>query len=184
MSRKRLSLLVLLTAAALAAAGVAAAGRLGGPSVQAASATFNATTVVRENQATCSVNGGDTFQATLARYAGTASSSDPRLDGPLAIRAWSIVDTTTGVGHVVGLFWIRGTPGHAHGVLNAAVSGGKASGLARGWVRHPFGRLVASLGATFAPNAGFSSGSLGTGSTMGAGFIRSGGWCRPPHRRH
>ena len=46
MSRKRLTLLGLIMAAALAAAGVAAAHR-GAPSVQSVTATFNATTVTQ-----------------------------------------------------------------------------------------------------------------------------------------
>jgi hypothetical protein len=179
MSKKRFVLLGLLVTAALAAAGVAAAhGRA--PSVQSASATFDATTVAQRFQATCSVNGGDTFEATRAVYTGTASSSDPRLAGALTIRAWSLVDTTNGVGHVFGIFHIKGAGTRAHGTLNAALSAGKASGIARGFVRHQWGRIVTSLGATFDPNAGFSSGSLG-GSTTGAGFIRSGRWCHPPH---
>ena len=179
MTRKRLALLGLFVAAALAAAGVATAHR-GAPSVQSVSATFNATTVTQRYLTTCSVNGGDTFQATRAVYTGEATSSDPRLAGALRIRAWSLVDTTNGVGHVFGVFHIRGTGTRAHGTLNAALSDGKASGLARGFVRHSWGRIVASLGATFDPSAGFSSGSLG-GSTTGAGFIRSGRWCHPPH---
>ncbi len=180
MSRKRLSLFVLLAAVALVGAGVAAAGHRA-PSVQAASATFDATTVTQHYMTTCSVNGGDTFQATGATYTGRATSSDPRLAGAVTIRAWSLVDTTNGVGHVFGIFRIRGTgPNRAHGTLNAAVSGGKASGLARGFVRGPWGHLVASLGATFDPGAGFSEGSIGS-STPGAGFLRSGRWCHPPH---
>ena len=87
MSRKRLSLFVLPVATALAAAGVAAAGALRGPSVEAASATFAATTVSHQYQVTCSVNGGDTFQATRAVYTGEATSSDPRLAG--GILRWS-----------------------------------------------------------------------------------------------
>lgn len=180
MSGKRLSLFVLLAAAALTAAGVAAAGRHA-PSVQAVSATFDAAAVSQKYQTTCSVNGGDTFQATRATYAGTASSSDPRLAGAITIRAWSLVDTTNGVGHVFGIFRIHGTgPNHARGTLNAAISGGKASGLARGFVGGPWGHLVASLGASFDPSAGFSSGSIGAG-TDGAGFLRSGRWCHPPN---
>lgn len=179
MSRKRLALLGLFVAAALVAVGVAGArGRA--PSIQAASATFDATTVAQRFQATCSVNGGDTFEATRAVYTGTASSSDPRLAGALTIRAWSLVDTTNGVGHVFGIFHIKGTGTRAHGTLNAALASGKASGIARGFVRHQWGHIVASLGSTFDPNAGFSDGSLG-GSTSGAGFIRSGRWCHPPH---
>jgi hypothetical protein len=179
MSRKRLALLGLVAVAALSPVGVAAArGRA--TSVQAAGATFAATTVSNIDQVTCSVTGGDTFQATVATYTGASSSSDPRLAGALRIRAWSLVDTTNGVGHVFGRFFIRGTGTRAHGTLNAALANGKASGIARGFVRHPWGRIVASLGTTFDPNTGFSTGSLG-GSTSGAGFIRSGRWCHPPH---
>jgi hypothetical protein len=179
MSRKRLGLLGLFIATALAIAGVAAA-RSNGPTVQAASATFDAATVSQKYQATCSVNGGDTFRATRAIYTGVAASDDPRLAGALTIRAWSLVDTSNGVGHVYGVFHIKGAGTRAHGTLNAALSDGKASGIARGFVRRQWGRIVASLGSTFDPNAGFSLGSLG-GSTSGAGFIRSGRWCAPPN---
>src|SRR5579884_2699641 len=117
MSRKRLALLGLIMATALAAAGAAAAHR-GAPSVQSVSAQFNATTVSQRYLTTCSVNGGDTFQATKAMYTGTATSSDPRLSGALTIRAWSLVDTTNGVGHVYGHFRIVGTGTRAHGTLN------------------------------------------------------------------
>jgi len=178
MSRKRLSLFVLLAVAALVGAGVAAAGHRA-PSVQSVTATFDAAAVTQRYLTTCSVNGGDTFQATRAVYTGTAASSDPRLAGDLTIRAWSLVDTTNGVGHLFGTFRIKGTGNNrAHGTLNAAISGGKASGLARGFTRGPWGHVVASLGATFDPVAGFSSGSIGSG-TAGAGFLRSGRWCHP-----
>ena len=180
MSRKRISVFVLLAAAALISAGVAAAHRKA-PSVQSVSATFDAATVTQHSLTTCSVNGGDTFQATRATYTGTASSSDPRLTGALTIHAWSLVDTTNGVGHLFGTFRINGLGrNRAHGTLNAAIAGGNASGIARGFTGGPWGHLVASLGSTFDPVAGFSSGSIGTGTT-GAGFLRSGRWCHPPH---
>ena len=180
MTRKRLTVLVLIAATALIGAGVAVA-KHGPPSVQSASATFDATTVSQHYQTTCSVNGGDTFEATRATYTGTAASSDPRLAGALTIHAWSLVDTTNGVGHLYGTFRIKGTDrNHVHGTLNAAIAGGKASGLARGFTRAPWGHLVASLGSTFDPTTGFSSGSIGSG-TAGAGFLRSGRWCHPPH---
>jgi hypothetical protein len=180
MSKKRLGLLGLFVVVmALVAAGVAAArGRA--PSVQSAAATFTATTVSQKSQVTCSVSGGDTFEATRATYTGASTSSDPRLAGALTIRAWSLVDLASGVGHVYGVFHIKGTGTGAHGTLNAALSGGNASGLARGFVRHQYGRMIASLGSTFDPSAGFADGSLG-GSTTGAGFIHSGRWCHPPH---
>ena len=180
MSRKRFALLGVVVAAALTAVGVAAAHR-GAPSVQSVTATFDATTVTQHYLTTCSVNGGDTFQATRAKYTGTATSADPRLAGALTIRAWSLVDTTNGVGHLYGTFRIEGGGNQrAHGTLNAAISGGNASGLARGFVRGKWGHVVASLGAAFSPTAGFSSGSIGS-STVGAGFLRSGRWCHPPN---
>jgi hypothetical protein len=180
MCRKRLALSALsVVVAALVTAGVAAArGR--GPSAEAATATFVATAVSQRYQVTCSVNGGDPFEATRATYSGAAVSSDPRLAGTLTIRAWSLVDTASGVGHLYGTFHIRGAGAGAHGTLNAALSGGKASGLARGSVRGRYGRLVASLGSSFDPSTGFADGALGS-STTGAGFIRSGRWCHPPH---
>ena len=180
MSRKRLVLFGFIMTVALAASGVAAAHR-GAPSVQSVSASFDATTVSQHYLTTCSVNGGDTFQATRATYTGTATSSDARLTGALTIHAWSLVDTTNGVGHLYGTFRIVGTGrDRAHGTLNAAIADGTASGLARGFVRGRWGHIVASLGASFSPTAGFSSGSIGTG-TAGAGFLRSGRWCHPPH---
>jgi hypothetical protein len=171
---------VLIVATALIGAGVAVA-KHGPPSVQSVSATFDASTVTQRYLTTCSVNGGDTFQAARAMYTGTATSSDPRLTGALTIRAWSLVDTTNGVGHLYGTFRIKGTGrNRAHGTLNAAIAGGNASGLARGFTGGPWGHLVASLGAKFDPTAGFSSGSIGS-STVGAGFLRSGRWCHPPN---
>ena len=106
--------------------------RAPGPVGAGGSATFDATSVSQHSLTTCSVNGGDTYQATRATYTGTSSSSDPRLAGAITIRAWSLVDTTNGVGHVYGLWRIRGAKANAHGTLNAALSGGKASGLATG----------------------------------------------------
>ena len=180
MSKKRLALLGIIVAAALAAAGVAAAhGRA--PSVQSVSATFDAPTVTQRYQTTCSVNGGDTFQATKAIYTGAAASSDPRLTGTLTIRAWSLVDTNNGVGHLFGTFRINGVGrSRAHGTLNAAIAGGQASGIARGFTGGEWGHLVASMGSTFDPSTGFSQGSIGSG-TAGAGFLRSGRWCHPPN---
>jgi hypothetical protein len=88
------------------------------------------------------------------------------------------VDTTNGVGHVFSDFRIKVRDGP--GTLSRAIANGEASGIARGFVRNQWGRIVASMGSEFSPNTGFSMGSLG-GSTAGAGFIRSGRWCAPPH---
>ena len=184
MSRKRLSLLAAPAVAALAAAGVALAG--GASSAQTTSATFSATTVSGARVTTCTVGGGDTFATTLATYTGTATSGDARLDGTFTIRAASLVDTTTGLGRVVGVFRIQGADGAgAHGSLNAAVANGDANGSVVATVRDPGGRLFATLASPFDPAAGFgvsSAGSIGTGTSAGAGVVISGVSCHEWHR--
>ncbi len=174
MSRKRLALLALPVVAALAAAGVAIAASSSG--AQSASATFSATTVSNAKVVSCSVNGGDTYAATVATYKGTASSSDGRLQGDVTIRARSLVDTSTGLGRLVGVFRIKSADGNtAAGKIDAALDNGQASGLVAGRVRNPGGRIVLTLSAPFDAAGGFSSGSLGQGSVAGAGVVLSAG---------
>lgn len=184
MRRKRLVLLVLLVVVALSAAGVAYAYRT--TQAQAASAAFSATTVTDAKLTTCAVNGGDTFATTLATYTGTATSSDPRLDGAFKIRAESLVDTATGLGRVAGVFWIQGANGAgAHGSLNAAVSGGDANGSLIANVHAPSGRIFATLTTPFDPAAGFGAsgaGSIGTGTVPGTGVVVSGLSCHQWHK--
>jgi hypothetical protein len=184
MSRKRLVLFVLLVVAALSAAGVAYAYR--NTQAQAASATFSATTVTNAKLTTCAVNGGDTFATTLAKYTGTATSSDPRLDGAFTIRAESLVDTANGLGRVAGVFRIQGANGvGAHGSLNAAVSGGDANGSLIANVHGPSGRIFATLTTPFDPAAGFgasAAGSIGTGTVPGTGVVISGLSCHQWHK--
>jgi hypothetical protein len=186
MSRKRLLLFAPLAVAALAAAGVALAGQLSGPGAQATSASFSATTVSHARLTTCTINGSDTFAATLATYTGTATSSDPRLTGRLRIRATSLVDTNTGLGRVVGIFHIRNANGlGAHGAINAAVDNGGATGAAIGRVNGPGGQLAATLSSPFDPAAGFgvsSSGLLGTGTASGTGVVLNGPFCHQWHK--
>lgn len=184
MFRKRLLLLVPFAAAALAAAGVALAG--GGTQAQTVSATFSAATVKNARLTTCTIDGGDTFATTLATYKGTATSTDPRLDGTFTIRAESLVDTTTGLGRVAGVFHIQGASGvGANGSLNAAVANGTANGSVIANVRGPGGRFFATLTSPFDPSAGFgasSAGSIGTGTIPGTGVLVSGLSCHQWHK--
>jgi hypothetical protein len=184
MSRKRLLLLAPLAVAALAATGVALAA--GGPNAQSASATFKATTVSHARLTTCTVNGSDTFAATLATYTGTATSGDARLNGTMTIRAASLVDTNTGVGRVVGVFHIRNASGvGSHGSINAVVGNGDATGAAIGRVNGPAGQLATTLSSQFDPAAGFgasASGSLGTGTSAGSGVVLNGPFCHQWHK--
>ncbi len=185
MSRKRLLLFAPLAVAALAAAGMALAAQ-SGPKSQSVSASFAATTVNQARLTTCTINGSDTFAATLATYTGTATSSDARLNGRLRIRAASLIDTNTGVGRVVGIFHIWNSNGMgAHGSINAVVGNGDATGAAIGRVRGPGGQLAATLSSPFDPAAGFgvsSLGSLGTGTSTGTGVVLNGPFCHQWHR--
>lgn len=173
MPRKRLIPLAALTGAALVAAGVAAAHDGGAPGVQAAAATFDATTVSDVSSSSCTATNGDTLVQTEASYAGTSTSADTQLGGPLVIHAESLVDTTTGAGVVKGRFEI-GPDGSANdGSFEAAIAGTNTAGLAEMELQSPDGKFTGSFSSTFDPQAGFSGGSLGAGTSSGAGVVLS-----------
>jgi hypothetical protein len=186
MSRTRLITLALLACVALGAASVAAAHSRRAQSTQAAAATFAATSVSHARSTTCTGADG-TYQHTVARYDGSSSSGDPRLNGPLTLSAHSVVNTTTGLGWVEGTYRIRGSSGGAHGAFHAAVASGKAAGGLNGSVGRPQGKLVASLASTFSQTGGFGDGALGTGNADGAGVVFQNGACtktKPPKPVH
>ena len=174
MSKKRLAAAGALMAA-LTVSGVAAASHRS-QATQQAVADFSAGSVTRAHTRTCTASDG-AYQETTATYSGTASSSDARLNGPLEIRASSVVNTTTGVGWVEGSFRIRGSDAAANGTIHAALAGGNAVGAVVGRGRHTTAKLVASFAAGFTPGGGFSSGKLGSGSANGAGVLFTRGTC-------
>lgn len=180
MPRRRLAALGTLGAAALAAAGVAAAGHRAQTTQQAA-ATFTAT-AVSHNRTTGCVGSDGSYQNTTATYTGSSTSADGRLSGSLVIRAHSILNTSTGNGWVDGSFRIRASDGGAHGTIHAAVANGKAVGAITGTANRPAGKLVASLAADFSQSGGFGNGALGTGTAGGAGTIFSRGACTKAKR--
>jgi hypothetical protein len=127
---------VLLASAAviaLAAAGIAIAGPGGPASTSLVSATFYANTLVKSHSETCTPPApGDAYTMTDAVFTGTASSSDPRLAGPITIHVKSVYDTTKNVGSLRGNAEIDSTttpPGHFHGRLNAV----NVNGVVQGW---------------------------------------------------
>lgn len=185
MSRKRFGIPAALTLVALLATGAAVAAHRHAQVTQQASATFAATSVTHTSSRTCTAGDG-TYTETAATYEGTATSTDARLAGPLVIRAHSVVDTTTGLGWVEGTFRVRGGDGtgNAHGNLHGAIAGGNVSGAVAGETDGPSGRLVATLSAAFAPEAGFSAGTLGSGTVSGAGVVFERGACTKPARVH
>jgi hypothetical protein len=176
MSRKRLVALGAFGCAALAAAGAGYASHRRTQETRPAAASFAATSISNSRSSSCTASDG-VYQETTATYTGTASSSDPRLSGPLTIRAHSMLDTSTGLGWVEGSLRIRGSSGSAKGTLHAALGGGNAVGALVGSAERPQAKLVASLSSAFSPTGGFSSGALGSGSANGAGVLFARGTC-------
>lgn len=176
MSRKRLAAVALLVLAALSVAGIAAAGRLRAQGTNQVQATFAAQTVSDTQTRTCTGADG-TYSATEATYTGTATSSDARLNGALTIHAHSVVNTASGLGWIHGQFRIDGSTGGARGELDGTIAGGSVTGSLVGETGQPYGRLFASIGATFDQTNGFSAGGLGTGSLSPAAVVFTRGAC-------
>ena len=158
---------------ALAVAGVAIAG---GPSTtNPVSATFNATTVVKKNVQTCTGADG-TYEITHATYAGTSTSADPSLNGPIRIDIKSVYNTTKNLGWLNAKLQFDGTTpgGKAHGNLSAVNAGGQLHGFVSGQETAPGKHLLANVSASFAGATGFGSGQLGTGTAINTAVVFSG----------
>jgi CHRD domain len=180
MLKPRFAVPVVLAVTAVAATSVAAAVRHT-QSTQAAAADFTAGSVSRSHAATCVASDG-TYQVTSALYQGTATSSDPRLNGNLDIRADSVVNTTTKLGWLNATLRVHGTNAGAWGTVHAAIANGLAVGSVVGRGGSPDSKLVASFSSAFAPDTGFASGKLGSGSANGAGILFTRGECRRAKR--
>lgn len=165
-----------LLCVALATAGIALAQFKSG-AVSSVSATFDATTVVRDVQKTCTVNGGDTYTYTRAVYSGTAVSADPRMNGPIKLHVQSMIDNTTGIGALIGDYNIGTGKLGNYGRVEASLNAGAADGAVRGHVRKPWGELFAGFNGTFSPAAGFTGVTLGNGSGASSGVVLSRGAC-------
>lgn len=157
-------------------AGISAAVLAKAPgATSAVSTSFSATTVSDRKVQTCTGPDG-AYEITNARYAGTATSSDPRLTGALEIRVKSVLNTTKGLGWVGGQLRVRNASpkADAHGSLTAVYQAGQLSGFVKGNVDKPSGKLRANVSATFSSAGGFTSGQLGTGSSSNSAIVFSG----------
>lgn len=176
-NRALTSVFGVLGALLVASVAIAAVKTTTKASITSASSEFTATTVSHAHNTTCTAKGGDSFQSTTAVYKGTSTGDDPRLSGPITIKAHSFLDTTSGLGTLHGTFSIKGT-GKAGvvGTLSGAISNGTLSGIVKGQATGPAGALLASLGGTFGQTSGFSASGIGTAAT-GGGVIVSNGFC-------
>jgi hypothetical protein len=177
MRSKRFIVLAALVCAALASAGIAVAVVKSGGEV-GISATFNANTVVKGIEKSCTVSGGDTYTYTRAVYSGTATSSDARLNGPIKLWVQSMIDDTTGTGALIGAYNIHGAnAAGAYGRIEASLSDGQMSGAVRGHAYKPWGELFAGLNGSFSANGGFTGAGVGTGSGAATGVLLQHGAC-------
>jgi len=179
MLKRRVFVPAALVLAAVTVTGVAAATHHA-QATQAAAADFTAASVSRNSTQTCTAADG-TYQLTSAKYTGTATSSDPRLNGTLEIRVSSVLNTNSKLGWLSGDFRVRGASGAAHGTIHAAISNGSAVGsiVGRG---SGDSKLVASVSALFGQSTGFTGGKLGSGSANGAGVFFTRGECKRAKR--
>src|SRR5262249_25463349 len=159
--------------------GVAVAHGFDSKSVKAVSATFGATTV--SNLRTSSCTGADgTYAKSAASYSGTATSSEPSLNGALRIDASSFVNTTTGRRPVSGQARIDTTDGR-HTSLNfeGVLTHGSVVGLAEGHSRGDV-KVLANLSSDYTAAGGFGNGKLGGGTAPGDAVLIAEGGCTPP----
>lgn len=135
--------LILVTAAiaVLAGSGVAAA-RLATRGTSAVSATFAATQASNVQTRTCAGSDG-TYEIQRGTYAGTATSTDPRLNGTLRLKVRSVYETTKDVGLVTGKALIESSAGCASARLAAVNANGSLSGALEGAAGKPRARLLA-----------------------------------------
>ena len=180
--------LVWITAAiaALAGAGMAVAHQIDSKSIKSVSATFTATTASVVKTSTCTGPDG-TYATTRATYTGTATSSEPTLNGAVSIDTESLLNTTTNVGVVSGKIRFGSGDGNGNDTRFAAVySNGNIAGLAtgRGGEDHGNGnangsQLLANLSAAFSTTGGFTNGKLGGGTSGGDAVQVLRGGCQP-----
>ena len=164
MRRRILITCIAALLAALTATAVALATS-GGRTTKTVSATFAAATVKHLTMTSCTGADG-VYTVTNARYDGTATSADPRLNGKLRIQVRSVVNTTTNLGVVRGSFRVHNPMGgSSDGSLVGVLSGGTLQGFVTGDLRHPGGTdLLGSVTASFTAAGGFTGGALGTGA--------------------
>jgi hypothetical protein len=164
------------TLLALAAASIAVAHEKDGKSVKQVSATFAATTASDVRTATCTASDG-TYASSRGRYSGTATSTDPSLNGTATVDAESIVNTTTGFGTVSGKLRIETADGkHTVASFDAVSSSGHIAGLAEGRGSESWNKLIANLSADYTAAGGFANGKLG-GTSGGDAVVVSSGGC-------
>jgi hypothetical protein len=163
---------------ALAVAGIAIAGTgTGGTTL--VSATFTATTLSHSSTSTCTAANGDPITRTDATFTGTATSTDPHLNGPVTLHVRSVYDGKTNAGSLTGDVRIDGTSttppsGRLHASLQGVNVNGGVTGFLSGdsyWGTH----FLGGFSSSFSTSGGFTNGAIGSGNPTSAAILVSGG---------
>lgn len=168
---RRITVIVSITAGALAIAGLAAATQRPN-GVTPATATFT-TTADRANTTNC-VGGGNTFRITTGRFNGKVDFASPNddLDSELSLTLRAVYNTTTKLGWLEGSFRTKNdkrSGGMIRGVLGE--SGGQValSGFVNGATRRGYAKLLGGVAATLKTD---SAGKVtGIDGTIGQGSV-------------
>jgi hypothetical protein len=153
-----------IAATALTVVGVAA-GTLRSNGVDTAAVSFTATTVENSKTRTC-VGADGTYEISYARYTGTATSTNPDLAGPVALRVKSVYNTTKKLGWVEGWFRVKDTEDerNGHGKFVAVNTNGVLDGFLTGRINRHYAAIAGSIVANFSAAGGFTNGQLGGGA--------------------
>jgi hypothetical protein len=177
MPRKPLAAVAASVVTVLAAAGLALAHGGAPSSVQATSATFDATTVSHLKSGTCTGADG-TYTLTNATYTGTSTSTDANLSGTLTVHAKTVYNADTSLGVVDGNFRVQTASGHTDGHFKAVDTGGSLAGATDGHAEtgtpHQHLQLLGTVSGTFDPATGLSGVQLGSGTSNGAAVFVAG----------
>ena len=166
------------TVLVLVGAGIAVAHDNNGKSIKQVSATFTATAASNVRTDTCTATDG-TYVSSRGDYTGTATSTEPTLNGNASVSAESVINTTTGYGTVDGRIRIDTADGkHTQAAFDAVYTKGHIAGLAEGrGSEGSWNKLVANLAADYTAAGGFANGKLG-GTTGGDAVLVSSGGCQ------
>src|SRR5207249_1202497 len=99
-----------------------------GKAAKSVTATFTATAVGSPHSLTCTSSNG-TFSDTKAAYDGTATSSDPSLNGSVRLALHSLINTTSNLGVVRGELTLHAGSSNTVAHVVAVYTNGSIAGL-------------------------------------------------------
>jgi hypothetical protein len=176
---RKLTFGAVMLVALVATSYAVANGIEGAKSAKAVAGTFAAAGTSTSTR-TCTTTDGKTIVVADGKYTGLAAGGvNSELTGPITLRARSVINTTDGVGTVVGRFTIDATGRNTEASYVGVYDHGTVAGLAVGKAHQPNARLIANLSATFSATTGFTGGKLGGGTAAGSAVELAAGGCNP-----